>query len=234
MKKFIFINDTLSNKISYYLLAWFLILLPFDHFYSEIVLSCFAIHTVIHLRKPQLAALYHKPAWIISAIFFLNLIAISYSNYRAEGFKDLTHQFGILLFPVCLSVTNMDLNKYKFILLEIFATTITCTILYLYVDAFRIIFYFHLPYYSIINQTLINQNFSAPIGLHATYLSMFVAHVHLYLLVSFFSRIRISEMEIYFLFFYSVCRIDTTFIPVSFYFYVYYCDNHHTGFTQAS
>jgi O-antigen ligase len=173
MKKLIFIKDTLSNKISYHLLAWFLIALPFDHFYSEIILSCFTIHTLIHLRKVRLGALQNKPAWIISAIFFFNLIAISYSNYRAEGLKDLTHQFGILLFPVCLSVTNMDLNKYKFILLEIFAITITCTILYLYIDAFRIIFYYHLPYYSIINQTFINQNFSAPIGLHATYLSMF-------------------------------------------------------------
>ena len=54
MKKLLFIDDTLENKISYYHLAFFLISLPFDFFYSEVVLTSFAIHTLIHLRKYRL------------------------------------------------------------------------------------------------------------------------------------------------------------------------------------
>jgi O-antigen ligase len=175
MKELFFINDTLDNKISYYLLACFLIALPFEHFFSEILLSCFAIHTLIQLKKNKLSTLKNKAVWIIASIFFLNLITIIYSNYPLEGFKDVDHQLGIVLFPVCFSVTNIDLKKYKLSLLKIFALTCTATIVYLYIDAFRVIHYFHLPLLSILSEQFINQKFSAPIGLHATYFSMYVA-----------------------------------------------------------
>jgi len=175
MKKLFIINESFENKVSYYLLAAFLIALPFEHFYSEILLTCFTIHTLIHLKKNRLAALKNKTVWIISSLFFLNLFTLFYSNYIAEGFKDVNHQLGILLFPVCLSVTNIDLRKYKFALLKIFAITCTVTIVYLFIHAFRAIHYFHFPFWTIFNKSFINQNFSAPIELHATYLSMYVA-----------------------------------------------------------
>lgn len=173
-KKQLFLNDTLENKISYYLLACFLIALPFAHFFSEILLSCFAIHTLIHLRKNSLAMLKSKIFWIISSIFFLNLIAVLYSNYPAEGLKNISHQLGILLFPFCFAVTELNLSKYKLSLLKIFAYTCTTTIVYLYVAAFRTIQFFHFPFSTIAGSSFINQNFSEPIGLHATYLSMYV------------------------------------------------------------
>jgi O-antigen ligase len=175
MKKLFFINESFENKISYYLLAAFLIALPFEHFYSEILLTCFAIHTLIHLKKDCLTALGNKTVWIISSIFFLSLFTIFYSDYIAEGFNDVKHQLGILLFPICLSVTNLDLEKYKFSLLKIFAITCTITIVYLYIHAFLVIRYFHFSLLTIFYKSFINQNFSAPIELHSTYLSMYVA-----------------------------------------------------------
>lgn len=174
MKSFFFINDTLENKISYYLLACFLIALPFAHFYSERLLSCFAIHTLIHLRKSCLAMLKKKPFWIISSVFFLNLIAVTYSNYPAEGLKNVSQQLGILLFPFCFAVTELNLSKYKLSLLKIFAYTCTITIVYLYFEAFRTIYFFDFPFSIIGRSSFINQNFSEPIGLNATYLSMYV------------------------------------------------------------
>ena len=174
MKSFFFINDTLENKISYYLLTCFLIALPFAHFYSEILLSCFAIHTLIHLRKSCLTKLKKEPFWVISSIFFLNLIAVTYSNYLAEGLKNVSQQLGIFLFPFCLAVTELNLSKYKLSLLKIFAYTCTVTIVYLYIAAFHTIHFFHFPISVIAGNSFINQNFSEPIGLHATYLSMYV------------------------------------------------------------
>ncbi len=168
------INDTLENKISYYLLACFLIALPFARFYSEILLSCFAIHTLIHLRKTRLAGLKNRSVWIISSIFFLNLIAVTYSNYPVEGLKNVPQQLGVLLFPFCFAVSELNLNKYKLSLLKIFAYTCTVTILYLYIAAFHTIRFFHFPLSVIGSSSFINQNFSEPIGLHATYLSMYV------------------------------------------------------------
>ena len=175
MKSIFLINDTLENKISFYLISAFLIGLPFQHFYSEILLSSFAVHTLIHLKKQSLHLLRNKTVWIIASIFFLNLMTVSYSNYRTEGFKEVDHQLGILLFPVLLSVTNLNLGKYKFQLLQIFALTCVATTIYLYLQAFRVIYYFHLPYTSIFLKRFINQNFSSAIGLHATYLSLYVA-----------------------------------------------------------
>ncbi len=168
-----FINDTLENRISYYLIACFLITLPFDHFYSEWLLITFCMHTVISLKKIDFKRLKNKNIWIIASAFFLSLAAVSYSAYKSEGIKDSFQQLGILLFPASLSVSHLNLRKYKISLLKIFAITCTATILYLYADAFHTIYYFHLPWSSLLKKTFINQNFSAPIGLHATYLSMY-------------------------------------------------------------
>lgn len=195
MKRLFFINESVENKISYYLLAAFLIALPFEHFYSEILLTCFAIHTLIHLKKSRLTTLKNNAIWIISSIFFLSLFTIFYSNYMAEGFKDVDHQLGILLFPVCLSVANIDLQKYKLALLKIFAITCTVTILYLYIHAFGVIHYFHYRYFSIFNKSFINQNFSAPIELHATYLSMYVALSISIFLFLFFKKPGLKNMK---------------------------------------
>jgi O-antigen ligase len=173
MKKLFLINDTFENKISYYLLACFLVALPFDHFYSEWLLIIFCIHTLIHLKKNNLHALRNTQIWIVASLFFLNAAAIAYSNYPTEGYKDSVQQLGILLFPVFISLNNTDFGKYKFLLLEIFGLSCTITILYLYFDAFRIIHYFHLSWSSLFSRNFINHNFSAPVGLHATYLSMY-------------------------------------------------------------
>ncbi|MGH2563956.1 MAG: O-antigen ligase family protein [Ginsengibacter sp.] len=187
MKRLFVIYDSLENKISYYLLACFLIALPFDHFYSEWLLILFCVHTLIHLKKGKLAALKNKNTWIISSLFFLTVAAIVFSNYKSDGLKDSTHQLGILLFPFFLSLTNLNIHKYKLALLEIFSFTCTLTILYLFIHAIRIIHYFHLSYFSLVSSIFINQKFSAPIGLHATYLSMYVSLsicIFLYLLFS--------------------------------------------------
>ena len=175
MKQLFFINDTLENKISYFLISCFLIALPFQHFFSEILLSCFTIHTFIHIRKKNLEALKNKTVWIIASIFFLSLFTISYSNYVAEGFKETDHQLAILLFPLCLSLSNLNFETCKVSFLKIFAFTCTITIVYLYFDAFRVIHYYHYPASAIFSKAFLNQNFSAPIDLHATYLSMYVA-----------------------------------------------------------
>ncbi len=149
-------------------------------------LSFFPSTRLFILKKTGLKNLKNKKVWIVASLFFIGAAGILYSNYKAEGFKDSFQQLGILLFPVLLSLTNLNLKKYKLFLLEIFALTCTITILYLYFDAFRIIRYFHLPWISVTGSAFINQNFSAPIGLHATYLSMYAAiSVSIFLLLFF-------------------------------------------------
>jgi len=51
MKELFLIKDTLANKISYYHLMLYLLSLPFDRFYSHLILISFAVHTIIQFNK---------------------------------------------------------------------------------------------------------------------------------------------------------------------------------------
>lgn len=174
MKSFILLDDTIENKISFWLLVAFLVSLAFDHFYSEWLLIIFCLHTLVHLSKKSLSRLHQNKIWIVTVPFFAGVAFLLLSDYQAEGIKDVSQQLAFVLFPVFLSLTKLDLNKYKFPLLEIFGFTCTLTVLYLFIHAFKVIFYFHLPLTSIVQSSFLNQNFSSPIELHATYLSMYV------------------------------------------------------------
>jgi len=187
MKRLFIIDECLANKISYYIIAAFLIGLPFDRFFSEWLLIIFCIHTLIHSKIENLQNLKNKNVWITGSVFILSASAIIYSNYKSEGLKNSMQQMAILLFPVFLSFSNLNLAKYKWQLLEIFGLTCTVTVLYLYFEAFKVIHYFHLPMGSIFKKAFINQNFTIPIELHATYFSMYVLLSVCIFLLLFFS-----------------------------------------------
>jgi O-antigen ligase len=174
MKSFFLLDDTAENKISFWLLAAFLVSLPFNHFYSEWLLIIFCLHTLVHFSKKSLSRLREKKIWIIALPFLVSVAFLLFSKYKEEGIKDVSQQLAFVLFPVFLSLSKLDLNKYKFHLLEIFGFTCTLTVLYLFIHAIKVIFYFHLPLTSIVQNSFLNQNFSSPIELHATYLSMYV------------------------------------------------------------
>ena len=175
MKQLFLIEDTIANKISYYHLAAFLIALPFDFFYSEIILISFGLHTLIHAQKAKVKNIFSKRVLILVSIYLLGLAAILYSPDKPEGINVATRQLAILIFPVLFALTDLDLKKYKLNLICIFGFTCTATILYLYADAVHTIFYFHLSLSSLFTLIFMNHNFSMPVGIHATYLSVYTA-----------------------------------------------------------
>ena len=168
-------NDTTANKISYYHLAAFLILLPFDFFYSQLVMISFAIHTIIHLKKYRLRLVFSKPVLVVASLYILGLLGFLYSPDIKEAGNEATKQLAILLFPILLILNGLDLERYKYGLLKIFGFTCVGTILYLYIDAIHTLHYFHLPLSSLFTLAFMNHNFALPIGLHATYMSMYAA-----------------------------------------------------------
>jgi len=197
MKRFFVINDEIANKISYYIIAAFLIALPFDRFFSEWLLIVFCLHTLIHFKVENLKRLRNKNIWIAGSVFIISFLAITYSCYKSEGLKDSFRQLAVLVFPVLLSVSNLDLLKYKWHLLEIFGLTCTVTVLYLYLEAFKVIHYFHLPLATILKKAFINQNFTEPVGLHATYFSMYVLlSICIFLFLFYSGPIRKSQKYI--------------------------------------
>jgi len=175
MRTIFHINDSLQNKISYWLLACFLIALPYDHFYSELILVIFAVHTLIHLNKNRLKNIFTRPVLLVSAIFLLGAIGMLYSPDKPEAINVATRQLAILVFPVLLSLNELDLEKYKWRLLMAFGYSCTGVIIYLFGDALHTILYFHLPLSSLYSLAFMNHNFSLPIEMHATYLSLYVA-----------------------------------------------------------
>lgn len=186
MTELIRINDTAENKISFYHLAIFLVLLPFDYFYSQLVLISFGLHTLIHLKSGRLPVLLKKEVWLPLCIFFMLFLSITYSFDKKEGFDISGRQSALLIMPILLSLTNLHIAKYKLMLLQVFAITCTVVVLYLYADALYTIIYFHLPVSSLFTTAFTNHNFSLPVELHATYLSMYVvlsAMVFLFLLI---------------------------------------------------
>jgi len=175
MKKLFIIDDTAENKISYYHLVAFIILLPFDMFYSELVLVSLSAHTFIHIKKSRLRSVLTVQNLILSSVFLINLAGIIYSFDKKEAFKDIERQLAIVLFPVIFSLNGLDWQQYKTRILKLFGLTCVLTILYLYADAIHIILYNKLPLQSLFSLAFINHNFAEPVGLHATYFSMYVA-----------------------------------------------------------
>jgi len=169
------IKDTVANKISYWLLAGFLITLPFDSFYSEAFLAAFTLHTCINWQARYFKSIFTKEVLVLTAVFLLSVITSFYSQDRKESINIITKQSAVFIIPVAFVLSGIDLNRYKIPLCSIFVVTCTATVIYLYFDALHTIFYFHLPVSVLFSPAFMNHNFSMPIELHATYLSLYVA-----------------------------------------------------------
>lgn len=175
MRNLFFINDTTENKVSYYHLALFLAVLPYDYFYSELILISFGIHTLIHVKREKYKYIFSKTVLVITSLYFLNLVSILYSSDRQEGTNLAVHQLAILLFPLLFALSHLNFAKYRMQLICIFGFSCVISIIYLYFDALRTILVLKLPVASLFTANFMNHNFSLPIGIHATYLAMYIA-----------------------------------------------------------
>ncbi len=189
MKNLFIIDDTLSNKISYYHIMLFLIFLPFDRFYSELVLMSFLIHTIIQLKKTAWRQVFNIQLLVLLALLLLTAVSIIYTRNKAQGVSLLVRQLAMLLFPFILLINPIRLMSYRVRLFWIFTLVCLFTILYLYLDAFRVILYYHLPLRSILSSAFINHNFSLPVDLHATYLSMYIALSLVFLITVYYEEV---------------------------------------------
>jgi O-antigen ligase len=193
MKRLLTIPGSTDAKISYSHMGAFLITLPFDRFYSELVLISFLLHTIIHINRERWKNVFSLPVLIVSSMFFVTIIGMIYSADRAQAMKDLQRQAAILLFPVLLLASSVNWRRYKKTLLFVFSVTCLVTIVYLYFDAFQTIRHNGLPLSRVFSGDFINHSFSRPIALHATYLSMYVllsACIFLYLLLGEINKVR--------------------------------------------
>ena len=173
MKEIFRIEDTLSNKISYYHIIAFMVCLPFDEFYTNIVLASFILHELIHFKKEKFSG-FTFPVFLPACIYAVTFASSFYSSDKDQMIVDLGKQLGLLLFPLLFSITSLNIARYRFRLMHAYGISMLVIVLYLYFDAFRIIIYNHLPISALMTPTFTNHNFSLPLNLHATYLAMYV------------------------------------------------------------
>lgn len=205
MKKIFIIRDTLANKISYYHLLLFLVCLPFDRFYTELILISFSIHTLLHIKRNPIAGLQLKKVLLLQAVFLLSVACLFYAYDKSDGFNKPGRQSAILLFPILFSLTRLDLEKYKLQLFSGFALTCTLIIAYLYFDALHTIFFNKLALSELFSPAFINHNFSEPIEMHATYLSMYACFSLVYMVY-----LLLKTKEIIYKVFYVFCCLILT------------------------
>jgi len=200
MKELFPARDSLANKISYYHLLLFMASLPFDRFYSHLILISFTLHTLIQLNRQHIQPVFTWRTLLLESVFFITVLSTLYSINKPEGFNEWGKQITILLFPVVLCFNGLDLKKYRESLLLGFSLVLTGTIAYLYLTAFYTINYYNIPFLALFTTAFINHNFSEPIDMHATFLSMQVALALVYLF-----SIVIKERILFYKIFYAAC-----------------------------
>ncbi len=173
MKKVFYIKDSIENRISYYHLLFFLVALPFDRLYSTLILISFILHSAIYFDLKRIGKI-DKATLIPQLVFFVTMISAIYSPSSSKSLAVLGNQMAILIFPLLFTLTTLDLAKYRSWLMESLTMSCTLTIAYLYFDAFHTIFYYKLPVRQLFSLAFVNQNFSEPLNMHPTYLSMLI------------------------------------------------------------
>ncbi|WPU91331.1 hypothetical protein SNE25_18600 [Mucilaginibacter sabulilitoris] len=172
MKELLLINDTKVNKISYYHILLLMASLPFDLFYSHIILISFALHTFIHLKKEKLRSLVSLKMLVLPSVLFITIIATIYTINIPAAFSEWTLRIPILVFPILFSLNELDLKKYRSNLLLAFSLICTVTVFFLFFIVLITIKYYHLPLKDIFAEGFTNHNFSGPIKIHASFFSL--------------------------------------------------------------
>ncbi|MDB5062654.1 MAG: O-antigen ligase family protein [Mucilaginibacter sp.] len=197
MKKLFLINDSIANKVSYFHVMLLLLSLPFDRFYSHLILISITIHTLINLNKKDIKPVFTLTNLMLQSVFFVTVIGTLYTINKTQAFNEWSRQVVILLVPIIFCLNALDLKKYRDNLLLVFALGCTATILYLYIQVFITIKYYHLPVSAVFSSAFTNHNFSEPIDMHATFFSMQIAVALVYLLYALVKETAIAQKTLY-------------------------------------
>src|SRR4051812_27764857 len=94
------INDSLTNKISYYHLVLLLASLPFDRFYSHLILISYAIHTLIHLNRKLIKPIFNLGMLALQSVVIVTVLCTIYSSNKAEAGTEIGRRAAIFIVPL--------------------------------------------------------------------------------------------------------------------------------------
>ena len=85
MRQLFALKESTANKISYFHLVAFLVCLPFDRFFSQLILASFLIHTLIHTNKEKFRMILSWQNLVLSSVFLINLFGLIYSPEKLQA-----------------------------------------------------------------------------------------------------------------------------------------------------
>jgi O-antigen ligase len=174
--------------------------LPFNMFYSHLILASYAIHTLIHLDKRSIKPLLNWRTLALQSVFIVTVLSTVYAVNKHDAFDEWGKRITVFIFPVIFCLNPLDIKKYRPQLLMAFALVCTATVVYLYIDALIVVRHYKLPFSKLFSPAFTNHNFSEPIDMHATFFSIQVVVALIYLL-----SVLTNELSFYKKLFYSLC-----------------------------
>lgn len=161
------------EKIRTILIALFGVFLPFDMFYSNLVLILIIVVSLLDLSLSKIKSI--PPQFLLFAFAFLLTLLwlpLSEDSFRAHFL--LERQLAFIIFPIILPLAIGVPGKTKVQFISL-AFTLSCvySVVFLLGSAVNLIWQTGLPIRYLFSYSFFNHNFSAPIGIHATYLSLY-------------------------------------------------------------
>lgn len=170
------IKDASLEEIRFFVLCLFVFTLPFDRFYSQLLIIVLLVLLIIDFDIKKIKSIPRK-FWIFQSFFLLTAFGLLITP--ATGMKDglflIEKQLAILLMPLIIPMSfKITENRVKTTLKTLTASSIL-SVFYLFVANIYNYQTLHIPIQEYISSGLLfNHAFAAPLNIHAGYLSMFL------------------------------------------------------------
>ena len=178
-----------TEKLRFFLILMLVFSLPFDLFYSSVILIGLFTTTLIDLNKEKIRRI-PRQVWIFQLVYLLSIAGYFYSSHKNVAGFLLERQLSIFLLPIVLPIAvEIDQRKLE-LLLRTLALSCFVTLAYLFAHmVYAIHWNLKLPLlHTALSGAFFNHQFSRPVGIHAGYLSLYVA-LSIFYLVQVYTRI---------------------------------------------
>lgn len=176
-----------TESLRFYLVLAFAFFLPFDRFYSTLIIFVLLLTTLIDYKSINFRRI-PKVFWIFQVPIFLSIIGYFYSNYKAGSSSIIERQMVFVILPILLPLSLSYINKDR--INSIFRALKNGSLI-----AVVYLFLVHIlevidgtEQFDLLNSSFYNHLFSAPLEIHATYLSIYIIASIVFLSTQFFKK----------------------------------------------
>src|SRR6476620_6563273 len=121
MGRQLILQNPIGTRISLVHLILFAALLPFDRFYSEVVLISLFVHTLIQYKSWSTNRLKDWRILIVPAVFIANILFTIYSAYKSEAISEWMKQLALLIIPFVFFINPAPIKQNRNLILNAFA-----------------------------------------------------------------------------------------------------------------